>query len=214
MIAHDQARNGRYGRIDNTIPLHNLINSLSHRTIRSFISDSSCAGLPPSNLFRIHLFRLLPSLLEESIRFLLLVHLLDVDCCIFELYIPRVPLLLSEDVGPLALIWSFPMGRLAVPGAHGADDLPVARFRVVIHGTHVMLCKGQGAVTVHLLCLEDVGGLLIDQLLVRHIVKSLLALLCLRGLLLFILSLLHLQQILIQMPSRLRCECSPLSSNR
>ena len=214
MIAHDQARNGRYGRIDYTIPLHNLINSLSHRTIRSFISDSSCTGLPPPNLFRIHLFRLLPSLLEESIRFLLLVHLLDVDCCIFELYIPRVPLLLSEDVGPLALIWSFPMGRLALPGTHSADDLPVARFRVVIHGTHVMLCEGQGAVTVHLLCLEDVGGLLIDQLLVRHVVESLLALLCLRGLLLFILTLLHLQQILIQMPSRLRCECSPLSSNR
>ena len=214
MIAHDQARNGRYGRIDYTIPLHNLINSLSHRTIRPFISDSSCAGLPPPNLFRIHLFWLLPSLLEESIRFLLLVHLLDVDSRISELYIPRVPLLLSEDIGPLTLIWSFPMGRRAVLGAHGADDLPVARFRVVIHGTHVLLCEGQEAVAVHLLSLEDVGGLLIDQLLVRHVVESLLALLCLRGLLLFILTLLHLQQILIQTLSRLRCLRSPLSSNR
>ena len=87
MIAHDQARNGRYGLIDYTISLHNLINSLRHRTIRSF-SDSSCASLPPLNLLRIHLSRLLPSLLKEFICFLLFVYLADIDSGVFELNIP------------------------------------------------------------------------------------------------------------------------------
>ena len=101
MIAHDQARNGWYSLVNYAIPLHNLVDSLSHRTSFSY---SSCASLPPLNLLRIHLFRLLPALLQKSISFLLLVHLGDVDSGIFELYILLVPLLLSEDLGPFALI--------------------------------------------------------------------------------------------------------------
>ena len=96
-------------------------------------------------------------------------------------------MLLSVDFGPLAFICSLLM--------HGADYLPVVRFRVVIHGTYVVLGKGQRTVTVHSLRLKDVRGLLIDQLLVRHVIKSLLVLLCLQSdgvlLLLFLLTFHH-----------------------
>ena len=76
-----------------------------------------------------------------------------------------------------------------------------------------MHCEGQRAVAVHFHSLENVGGLLIDQLLVRHVIESLLALLSLSGLLLLLFIMTLQQQILIQTPSGLGCGYSSLSSN-
>ena len=104
VIAHDQARHGRYMRINYAVSLHNLINPLCHRAVGSFC-NGSCTSLPPLDLLGIHLPRLVPTLLlkESIIRFLLLVHLVDVDGCISELNILDVLLI---DFGHFALIWT------------------------------------------------------------------------------------------------------------